>query len=235
MTLQVTNSVGQDCISISATGSKVIGTIIQHFNELAKEINDYSGDVNLNSAVEALKIPSVEYLVKTVNGLKEDGSSEIAELKLTSKPAFSNINWENVPKLKQTELYNAMLVFGALEDILEKCSILISASTDNAKELILSKIGATRDLMSIYMYGLLIGEDFSTIATFMTRPEIAMVQQKAAPSLLDSTKKDFGLSGAIAYYTKGVSPERFNLARYLGGIDNLFKSNFEETNDALKK
>jgi hypothetical protein len=45
----------------------------------------------------------------------------------------------------------------------------------NAKELILQKIGATKDLMSIYVYGLLIGEDFSRLAEFMVKPEISMV------------------------------------------------------------
>jgi len=45
-----------------------------------------------------------------------------------------------------------------------------SLSTDNAKELCLSKLNCTTDTMGLWLYGLAIGMDFKDIAKIMMSP-----------------------------------------------------------------
>jgi hypothetical protein len=111
---------------------------------------------------------------------------------------------------------------------------LITISTDNAKELILQKIGATKDLMSIYVYGLLIGEDFKNLANFMVKPELSMVQKKAIASLTNDSKKDMNLALAVQYYQEKVDPDMYGIDRYLGGLDALYLANFQTTSEKGK-
>jgi len=54
-------------------------------------------------------------------------------------------------------------------------SSLLSAATDNAKELILAKINANPDMMKVYTYGIILGIDFTDIANLMTSPTINAV------------------------------------------------------------
>lgn len=220
MMLELENSVGKDCIGISATGSKVAAAILQHYNELARRVN--SGEL----------LESDLFIPKKVYNVDKDAQG------LVSKPTFTNINWTNNQNLVNNQspnsIYNQMLNFGIPADILNQISILISISTDNAKELILQKIGATKDLMSIYVYGLLIGEDFAKIAEFMTKPEISMVQKKSVASLLDDNKKEMNLAKSVSYYQEKVDPKMFQMNAYLGGLDELYKLNFSNTSMSSK-
>ena len=50
-------------------------------------------------------------------------------------------------------------------------SALLSAATDNAKELILSKINAGPNLAGMYLHMIMLGFSFNDIAKFMTSPD----------------------------------------------------------------
>jgi hypothetical protein len=52
---------------------------------------------------------------------------------------------------------------------------LLSAATDNAKELILSKINANSSLANIYLHLLIMGYDIKNIVNFMVSPAISLV------------------------------------------------------------
>jgi hypothetical protein len=68
-----------------------------------------------------------------------------------------------------------VLARGWSDDIFIPLSALISASTDNAKHLILEKINAGVDLMGVYIHLILLGENFDRISEFMISPEISLV------------------------------------------------------------
>jgi hypothetical protein len=80
-----------------------------------------------------------------------------------------------VEHLNRTSKYN-----NCADDI----SAVISAATDNAKELILSKLNATEQFADIYTYLLTTGEKFSDIAEFMTSPIMSIIQKFAKKSFL---------------------------------------------------
>jgi hypothetical protein len=56
---------------------------------------------------------------------------------------------------------------------------MISAATDNAKELILDKINANTDLSKIYMYLITLGFDVKDIVSFMTSPVINLIARNS--------------------------------------------------------
>jgi hypothetical protein len=54
-------------------------------------------------------------------------------------------------------------------------SQLLSAATDNAKELILNKINANKDFANIYLHLLILGYDIKDITSFMISPAVDVV------------------------------------------------------------
>ena len=76
---------------------------------------------------------------------------------------------------------------------------LISAATDNAKELILAKINATSKFADIYTYLLSIGETFDVIAKFMMSPEFKIVSDFADGNMMDSDTRWFNLENSLKF------------------------------------
>jgi len=56
---------------------------------------------------------------------------------------------------------------------------MISAATDNAKELILDRINANTDLSKMYMYLITLGFDVKDIVSFMTSPIINLIARNS--------------------------------------------------------
>lgn len=66
-------------------------------------------------------------------------------------------------------------------------SQMISAATDNAKELILDKINANTDLSKIYMYLITLGFDVKDIVSFMTSPAIDIIAKNSTQNIFLDT------------------------------------------------
>ena len=64
-------------------------------------------------------------------------------------------------------------------------SALLSAATDNAKELILSKIGADTKFMNMYIYCIVLGIPFSDISKFMTSPLATFIMEMTTENMYD--------------------------------------------------
>jgi len=64
-------------------------------------------------------------------------------------------------------------------------SALLSAATDNAKELILAKINANPDMMKIYLYSIIIGIDFNDVASLMTSDTINVLTKLSNSNIFD--------------------------------------------------
>jgi hypothetical protein len=56
-------------------------------------------------------------------------------------------------------------------------SQLLSAATDNAKELILKKINCSSNMAKNYVYLLLMGFDIKDIVSFMTSPAVLTITE----------------------------------------------------------
>ena len=85
-------------------------------------------------------------------------------------------------------------------DCAMELSGLLSAATDNAKELILSKINATSKLIDIYTVGLQSGCTFDEISDIMTSPIVNAVVRLADNNIFKSYQKTYKLKDAIDFY-----------------------------------
>ena len=103
--------------------------------------------------------------------------------------------------------------------------MLLSASTDNAKELILEKINASPELAGVYIYALIGGIDFKTVADFMTTPEVTAVANYAKSNILYNEDKNKSISSAVTYFTNGIT----NMQDYIKDFD-IFKNILLELN-----
>lgn len=81
-------------------------------------------------------------------------------------------------------------------------SQLLSAAVDNAKELALDKINASKELLPLFTTLLMKDMDFRDICRLMSSNEVALLVNKLRDNIIFNKK--FKLSGAISYYTSGV-------------------------------
>lgn len=76
-------------------------------------------------------------------------------------------------------------------------SQLLSAATDNAKELILSKINAGTNLARCYLHLIMMGFDISDIASFMISPVVSIVNDLSTANMFDEYMFKVSINDAI--------------------------------------
>jgi hypothetical protein len=76
-------------------------------------------------------------------------------------------------------------------------SSLLSAATDNAKELILAKINANPDLMKVYLYGIIVGIDFNDIAALMTSPTVNAITKLSGGNIFSEYDGNITIDKAL--------------------------------------
>lgn len=103
---------------------------------------------------------------------------------------------------------------------------LISAATDNAKELILAKINATSKFADIYTYLLSTGESFINIANFMTSPVFSIVAAFAEGNMLDSSTRFFDLEHSLNFVLDEETLPNVDNDIFMWILTNLNENNF---------
>lgn len=227
--MQVQNMVGRDVIGIGASSLKAFFGASTYFNlqasQLAEQLKTLKADVN-NSEIKSSIFQTLLNVVfngkfnrqglctlaninydEAVNELSDN--IEFIVLNDSDLAKISNVNNKiqqyiqgNVLNLKRLITDLNLAANGSWDspiDAAYSLSGLISAATDNAKELILSKINATSKFADIYTYLLSIGESFSNIAKFMMSPEFAVVADYAEGNMLDTETKWFDLEHALNF------------------------------------
>ena len=101
------------------------------------------------------------------------------------------------------------------EDISVTLSELLSAATDNAKELILSKINAGPETAGVYAYLTMLGIPFLEISEMMTSPAVKWVIDRSRKNVFDTKTEFNNLKGAIKELKEGP-----NIFKYLD-IDRI--------------
>jgi hypothetical protein len=124
-----------------------------------------------------------------------------------------------------------MKELGYKEDIFIPLSALVSASTDNAKDLLLDIINCGTDLASVYIYLLDIGVDIESIVEFMTSKGVTMVSKKSRSQ--EFIESRITINMGIDYFAETVNYDRYELTPYMGTIDTIVKNIFDN-NSILK-
>ena len=137
------NAVGKDCIAICATGIKVFTA--------ATFTNNYI----LNDRPDLQEFLPFE--------VRSERNADGDKINITKK-LLANIKAKDPNTVTNDEVYELLLSVNDDTDAALVLSALLSLSTDNAKELQLSKLNATAEMIGMYIYGISIGIDFREIA-----------------------------------------------------------------------
>jgi len=92
-------------------------------------------------------------------------------------------------------------------------SALLSAATDNAKELILSKINANPDMLKIYTYCIVLGIDFNYIADLMTSSTVNAISKLSKDSIFDPRYYTKRIDTVLKTIHNGIDIEKYGVKR----------------------
>ena len=198
--MQVQNMVGKGVIGITAVGEKIFFNLTNYWNEslrtrpgkyynlaFSKTFNRihgrYSGQIqpktvtklaNINFDFDSVEVTFadkvneinaiLEETVQSFEGLATMDKNSQEYVDVLQSNAFQKKLHENIRKVHDSE--DAIDLF---------ISELLSAATDNAKELILAQINAGLDLAGNYLYLLTLGFNVKDIMTFMTSPALNII------------------------------------------------------------
>jgi hypothetical protein len=108
-------------------------------------------------------------------------------------------------------------------------SSLLSAATDNAKELILAKINANPDLMKVYLYGIIVGIDFNDIAALMTSPTVNAITKLSESNVFNTLVSNMTLDKALTSIRKGIDLDNLIPKEWRFAIDGEPEANEDIT------
>lgn len=190
--MQYQNLVGKNVISIAANGEKVWFNAYYYWHKLLKEGKD----------VSRLKFS------QTLNRIAGRASKEKIESKTVTHLPDLDIRDENVKNLLISE-------FNATRDSMEYVYVdqlisqLLSAATDNAKELILAKINAGTNFARMYVYAMMTGFNIDDIVAFMTSPAAEFIDQMSAANIFQNDSINNNAQSAINLAMGIISPSKF--------------------------
>ena len=159
-------------------------------NRIWKNIKSCVFDSKLNQSglvsVSDLYWSKIQGLLTELNGLVD--YIKVSDLFL----AEGQSNLENYlagSDLNLKELVDDLVELNDRLNGADAISAMISAATDNAKELILAKINATGDLLDVWCYLLSTGHTFEEIAKKMCSPSVNLLARFGKKSLLNPNTK----------------------------------------------
>lgn len=250
--LTVQNMSGKQVIGIAATGEKIFFALSYFYNELMQSGDLQNEKLKNNAFFQATlkKIKEMkgidgegdEYTYKqivevfkhspanvnfTANATKEEDYIDVDGVKLSKSQAVwydlivqamssQGCSSEVIQQTLQDEL-------GLQEDQSLIISALLSAATDNAKELILSKINAGPELAGLYLHMIIMGYSFQEAADFMTSPTVEAIAKLCETNAFDSYSLNNKriVDNAVELLENGPDMERYGV----GYLEKTFYDN----------
>lgn len=217
-TMQVQNMDGKSVIGIAAVGEKIFFANSYYFNEGIR-----SGDPTWT---RNMRFDTVFNQVQRVQEVDKDGNVSYKPV-ITNRGILANTNFNELPSeyLKWSKLLRNNLdtrqrfkntpeeekiriiseQLGLSEDQSLIISALLSSATDNAKELILSKINAGTNLAGMYLHLIMLGFNFRDIAAFMTSPTVQLVNDLMKSNMFNEYSNINKVDDAIKMLEEGPS------------------------------
>jgi hypothetical protein len=201
------NMIGKDVIGISASsGLKAFSAItstymratkgdfdnLPFFQRIKQFIIDKNGDTQT--------LPD-DRIATIVGGLNFNGKEQYLK-------AYLDKSVTGVLSLEEAAKYIDAMIEGQKTkgDVALVLSALLSAATDNAKELILGKINAGPETAGMYIRALMLGSDFSSYANMMISKEAELIIKYSKQNIFDEATKDRNLKGAVNIIRAKVIP-----------------------------
>lgn len=213
MMMQQQNAVGKEVIGISAVSLKAFFGLYYYYTELTDDLKQAYLEHNIDNIIDSVnKLVFINPLTGNITSLanidieqvidtiREDRSLEtipIAKDSLKDYLARSPFYHES------TQTFDLLRFCKYLREEVNKTdaaltdSAVISAATDNAKELILAKINATPELVDIYTYLTSIGTPFLDIAKYMTSETFGFITKAGEINIFDESSHNRKVKKAI--------------------------------------
>lgn len=197
--MQVQNMVGRDVIGISAVGLKVFFATSYFINQ------------RINDLINAVKYGNLDSIEEILNDIRfKDTLDE-------GWATLANVNFEPlIETLKNSQrillsdgsyldnVIDELNIKSQIIDGAESLSQLISAATDNAKELILAKINATVDFADAWSHLISTGHTIKEIGDLMMNPLFGVVSKYTKTDLFSDIISSGSPKNALAFVL-GVS------------------------------
>lgn len=183
--MQIQNITGKNVIGIAANGEK--GSFMWHY---------YINDVLRNPSEDKLNYIKFEFNTSRIQGRAK--GDPIPQLVNT----LPDVNFEGVnPAI--IESWNPTRLTGDITvDLM--ISQVLSAATDNAKELILAKVNAGNKLAKMYLFLITLGFDINDIVKFMTSPAINFIDAITETNVF--TGQEISMKNALKIARGDYSP-----------------------------
>lgn len=164
--MQYQNLVGKNVISVAANGEKVWFNTFYYWTQALKQ----------NKDINKLKFQ------QTFTRIKGRSSDNIQEVVVNHIPDLNRYDNEIRQRL-ETEFGVTAENYVYVDQIISQ---LLSAATDNAKELILAKINAGTNFARMYIYGIMMGLNINDLVAFMTSPTADLIDRLATSNMFQN-------------------------------------------------
>ena len=164
--MQYQNLVGKNVISVAANGEKVWFNTFYYWTQALKQ----------NKDINKLKFQ------QTFTRIKGRSSNNIQEVVVNHIPDLNRYDDEIRQRL-ETEFGVTSENYVYVDQIISQ---LLSAATDNAKELILAKINAGTNFARMYIYSIMMGLNINDLVAFMTSPTADLIDRLATSNMFQN-------------------------------------------------
>lgn len=227
--MQNQNITGKNVIGIAANGEKDWFNLTYYYHNLLrtgdesdlfflKMSHSYKRLMNRSKGVP------ITYTVKHIPDLwNADGVINRDELNSRLAQRIKQVFYDN------NEFKEAILDDRGVDQLISQ---LLSAATDNAKELILSKINAGTNLAKYYIHMMIMGFSLDDIASFMTSPVVELIDKYSKSDFYSYTTGS--VNGAIAILQGKLPLSKF-LVPPSDSKHRLTQEELEEQMNALEE
>lgn len=173
-------------------------------------------------------------LTQYANTVLNTGTSEEQNMLIGKSGDFprllSNIRAKNVNTVTNQEVLNLLVSAKDMDDQVLALSSLLSLSTDNAKELALSKLNAGINMIGAYIYGITVGKDFREISEMLMSETGEMLRDIIDENTLQDTPGYGKLRKVFDYFEKGPFKHLNKFDKFYDYLPITYdRSNPEET------
>ena len=186
-TMQYQNMTGKNVIAISATGQKAAFMWMEYLNDTIKSAKlgiDYTvNEVGEVIPTENSDLAYAKFQFKTsrIAGRSKLDKNKVPQIIEVTSTTLPDVNIEGLEPALADYIQGGKLKAPIPIDIL--ISQMISAATDNAKELILAKINAGSKLAKCYLFLMTLGYDINDVVKFMTSPVVSWIDSLSDPDI----------------------------------------------------
>lgn len=202
--MQYQNMTGKNVIGIAANGEK--GSFMLHFyyNDLVSQAVPEADTAEMQEYLTSLQLSQFSIKTSRIRG-RATGETLIEE-EITALPDV-NLDLAKPEAMQYLEQYGYTGRLNPSLPVDLMISQILSAATDNAKELILDKINAGSKLAKVYLYLITIGMDINDIVKFMTSEAVSYIDNLTESNIFNESVS-ISEKDAITILRTGRIPDR---------------------------